>query len=449
LLLAILLFACSPNRPAYIKVNGDIEGLVVEVDLNKISKTANGYELTAVLNVVSPLSNTGNRVMVTATDGTSALINYADAEGCFLVKGETGFNIVAENHPRVMGIKDIKEITIIAPIGENLKILHPSGTKNYSFGSSKLLFYQQEGVPQSINGQKRVEKLVPKQDTTVKNLINDPDVYVYFDDFDIVKANLNAVLIWVDGKIYYNKGNCKSVFGFVAGASNVIFDAFFDMKEALDNGEKVLTVLVDGLSLEQIIYFTSQGHNLGIFNDNFSIAASVNPAISNVALASIITGQSPYATGITARNNRNMLTSDIFDYALSLGKTAVYIEGNATLVNTNINQILSLPNANGCTDESVLLNALNTRQTNPDLLFVHFHGVDDINHEFSPKSDEALQRILDTALFIEALLEGFTGRVIIVSDHGQFTVDTNGTLTGNHGVFSIEDMFVPYYVFSK
>ena len=110
---------------------------------------------------------------------------------------------------------------------------------------------------------------------------------------------------------------------------------------------------------------------------------------------------------------------------------------------------LHYPPEGKCTDMSVYAAAAAARVANPDLLFVHFHGIDDINHGHTPESEEALAKILETEAYIQALMTGFSGRVIVVSDHGQITVTEQGIPRGNHGYFAPGDMFVPYYVFDN
>ena len=80
------------------------------------------------------------------------------------------------------------------------------------------------------------------------------------------------------------------------------------------------------------------------------------------------------------------------------------------------------------------------------MIFAHFHGIDDVNHEFSPLSDRSKQKIIEIEGYIANLIADFDGVVIIVPDHGAVTM-TNGEKTeGKHGVFAPQDMFVPYYV---
>lgn len=82
-------------------------------------------------------------------------------------------------------------------------------------------------------------------------------------------------------------------------------------------------------------------------------------------------------------------------------------------------------------------------------MFVHFHGIDDANHDYSPYSTESKEKILEVEQYISELIKDYDGNVIIISDHGSVTIEDNGTKTGKHGVFRVEDMFVPFFFFER
>ena len=257
--------------------------------------------------------------------------------------------------------------------------------------------------------------------------------YIYFDDFSIEKVDLTKKISLKKGKVIYNN---KSVFGIICGADNIIYDAYFEMKEALDENKKVVLILTDGMSLEQVKHFSE---HLTLFGAGYKIAASVNPAISNVALASIITGGDPAKTEIYSRITAKPAVPDIFDYALQKGKAVEYLKTNSHVI-TNIEGKASF------NDYEVFQKAITAKDENVDLLFVHFKGIDETNHEYSPESPQALEKILEIEGYVTGLLNGFTGKAIIVSDHGHETVLENGLEKGNHGLFVPNDMFVPYFV---
>jgi hypothetical protein len=414
----LLIFAACRPQPLFIEVNGDIEGVSVQVPLR-----AESYMLSDILSTAK--TPAGGRVMITAADGTSALIERDTADKVSIERTERDtFNAVAPEHPRVVGIKDIADITYIADGGDGFRILHPDRTEVYSHGASKLLFFEQEGGEQRMQGNLAL-KFVPQYAVAVT------DGYIYFDDQSIMRGD-NTQLHWKSGRVMHGG---KPVFGIAYGADKVIFDAYFAMRDALDQNIPVIAILIDGLLLAQLQYFT-------LTSNPHLVALSVYPPISNVALASIITGADPATTGTLVRGIRKPNVPDIFDYALAKGKTAAYIEGHSRLLITNIEQTFSTPDTGRATDKPVFDNAMKARAGSPDLLFVHFHGVDDINHDFGVHSAEAIAKIAEIQEYIRLLLEGFSGRVVLVSDHGHLEA-------GGHGEFTHEELFTPYWVFTQ
>lgn len=463
----LVIFAGCTNKESepgkYITVNGDIEGVSVEVNLSDISKEEiaikdtlyKGVRLSKVLEKVSLLAPVDKSyVMITAIDGVSALIDAETANLCHVVEVEGVLNIKAPEHPRVVGIKHVLEITIVAHedveiSDENsLKIVDQEGDRRISFGNCKLLMFEKSGESRQ-NGNLAV-KYVKKAPLKAEEFIGD-DFVLYFDNYDMLKVDRDyaGVFAWENGRIYYETDERydSPVTGIVTGVDTVIFDAFDMMKILLDKNEMVMFILPDGLSYEQVEYYKD---NLTILSGNYKKAASVNPAISNVALAAIITGQSPFATGITKREVKAPNVKDIFEYVVSKGKTASYIEGNSVLVVTSEKPKLNVANSEGYTDKGVFETAMYELGKNPDFLFIHFHGIDDVNHEYSPLSEEAKQKIYEIEGYIKELVKNFYGHVIIVPDHGAVTIeDTDGTKRGKHSLFKYGDMYVPFYYFER
>ncbi|MGI6133380.1 MAG: alkaline phosphatase family protein [Christensenellales bacterium] len=460
------LWACKDKDGAepsiYALINGDIEGGSLSVELNSLelkdfeyqsdgqTVKAKGYALNEVLNQADIISGQ-NLLMITATDGVSAVIDESTAHLCYIMADGQKLNIKAPEHPAVVGIKDVKEFTVIAQedIDIGIKIIENNSMESISYGNAKLWFFEPSGG-QSVKFGNTANKYLPqKGDVGLDAIIDYQNNIVYGHNFDIVKTSQSGKLSWENGKISFEADgkSIPSIMGIAANVDTIIYDAYEIMRSELDKGNKVMFILPDGLSYGQVAHF--QQH-LNLLGGNYIKAASVNPAISNVALASIITGRSPFETGITERGVKKPNYDDIFDYALSKGLSARYIEGNSTLVATNIEPKLNLPDTNGFTDKNVYESAMAALGDNPDLLFVHFHGIDDVNHDFSPLSSQALDKILKIEEYIEDLMENFDGAVIIAPDHGSVGyADKDGSFKGKHGVFQPDDMFVPFYTFLK
>ncbi|MCL2675821.1 MAG: alkaline phosphatase family protein [Firmicutes bacterium] len=434
--------SCVPSYSIFL--NGDIVEKFIEITINgdtpldetlkKITPRAADYKL-----LISAKNDGQGK-----NNGTSALIDGADAKFCMLYKNEDGgINLSAPKHPAVAGIKNILDITVICGGLDDFRVLYPYGFDGYSFGETKLAFYSapDESIKTDAEtGYKyKAARCNPKAINVGDFIEDESKIYAYFDDFGIEKADLAAPLTWKNGRIYY-KNNTSPVFGFLCGADNFVGDAYYAMKDAIDGNRKVITVLADGLSLEQVRRWADE---LTLLKSGYKFAASTHIAKTQVATAAILTGKTPRETGVTTGLFKTPLVPDIFTYVKQKGRTAAYILGTSNVIGTpDIQPILA-----GETDLAVKNKALTKRGENPDLLFVHFKDIDLVNHEFSPQSEQSLAKILEIEGYIKELIEGFKGRLIIVPDHGHITLDEGGVTVGNHALFMPGDMFVPYYVF--
>jgi predicted AlkP superfamily pyrophosphatase or phosphodiesterase len=174
-------------------------------------------------------------------------------------------------------------------------------------------------------------------------------------------------------------------------------------------------------------------------------AFSVYPPISPVALASMLTGELPNVHGIHDRS-REMAVPDIFEKITAMGKKSAYVEGYAAMLKTSVQPVLSPGPGGGDSDEDVYWNAIAAMEDDPDFLFVHFHGIDDVSHGNGPFSAKTNERILLTDMLVSELAARWSGKIIITADHGQHLETGSGA--GAHGEFRAEDMIVPYMITS-
>jgi hypothetical protein len=172
-----------------------------------------------------------------------------------------------------------------------------------------------------------------------------------------------------------------------------------------------------------------------------------------VASASLLTGAAPEVHGATQRSVRKTEVETLFDVASAAGLRVVAVEGDALSFNLR-NADLTLSgdrDGNGGTDDNVLSNALAVLQEGmPDLLFVHFHGIDDQGHEHGPGAAAERLKIGEVDAAVEQIVQATPPDtlVIIFADHGMHAVDEEGR-QGNHGHLVERDMFVPIFIVKK
>ena len=99
-------------------------------------------------------------------------------------------------------------------------------------------------------------------------------------------------------------------------------------------------------------------------------------------------------------------------------------------------------NSDGTIDDEIFEAALDNLDSDAALITVHFHSIDDSGHDTGDLPQETMERIRVIDTYIEELVSGWQGKVIITSDHGMHPISGGG----NHGEFRYEDMVVPYLI---
>jgi hypothetical protein len=174
------------------------------------------------------------------------------------------------------------------------------------------------------------------------------------------------------------------------------------------------------------------------------------PPSTRVGTAALLTGAPPQINGVDGRSVRNTDVETLFDVAHAAGLDVVAVEGEALAFNLRNaeTQLSGDRDGNGSTDDNVLTNALAVLQVGmPDLLYVHFHGIDDAGHTYGPGAPEEEAVIQEVDAAVGRLLDALPADtlVIIFADHGMHMVEEEGR-SGNHAHLIELDMFIPIFV---
>jgi len=207
-----------------------------------------------------------------------------------------------------------------------------------------------------------------------------------------------------------------------------ITQTFHDAVQALEQGQRVMIIELDGLGWEML----QQADAPYIQAMQPQKAQACYPPISPVGLASMLTGELPAVHGVRDRDTRALACEDIFAKAMAMGKICTYIEGSHALLRTSLAPELTLNDAE--------VFAAARKNLAVDLLFVHFHEIDETAHSHGPYAEETLQKIREIDGYVRALCGEFGGRVIVTADHGLHETPAGG----GHGQRLPEDMEVPY-----
>jgi hypothetical protein len=175
--------------------------------------------------------------------------------------------------------------------------------------------------------------------------------------------------------------------------------------------------------------------------------------ITSVSTASLLTGAPPEVHGVDRRGIRKTEMETLLDVAMASGLEVVAIEGESLsfqLRNSEM-QLSGDLDGNGSTDDNVLLNALAALRADiPDIFFVHFHGIDDAGHTYSPGAPEECAAISEEDSAVGRIIDVLPSNtlIIIFADHGMHAVQEEEQM-GNHGHLIERDMFIPIFVVLK
>jgi len=183
------------------------------------------------------------------------------------------------------------------------------------------------------------------------------------------------------------------------------------------------------------------------------LGLTVYPPVTNVATPSLLTGAPPAVHGADRRGIRTTSAETIFDTVTAAGRRAVAVEGDSlafNLRNADV-QLSGDRDGNGSTDDNVAANALAAIAAGPpDLLFVHWHGIDDAGHTYGPGAPQEVAKIAEVDAALGQIVSALPSQtlIVVVADHGMHLVQEEGRL-GNHGHLVERDMFVPIVITVK
>lgn len=424
------------------------------------SESAFAIDFRDVIESLNPISSDFDIYFV-SSDGFNIRLSGDSISDTYLVYSQNDkWLYFSDKHPRNSRIKSLSQIIISrndTDITKGLTIIKGDNFSNFSIGQLYTKPYMTIAMldgqttqtvrdrDYSIDVMKQhriipLDVLVEGNPSTllVASLLGDYE-FIYLEDYYIQLSGSSINLINV------STGNIiNEVIGIMydpPSTSNL--DVYDYVRSFLLNDEKTMVILVDGFSYYQYMdevfendeYFISQVSNI-------KKSTTVYKPVTNAGLAAILTGVSPKENGILNRSYREVKSETIFEMADKLGKESILIEGDTNILNLNVKTELNFDrNNDGFNEDEIYLSAL-SHIDEYDLLFVHFHSVDDAGHSYGPMDRKTLDRLKVVDEYIENLVAKWDGKVLIVSDHGM-QVDGDA---GYHGDFVTESMYVPLII---
>lgn len=463
-LIPLLLMRTDRGYVPYLKIAGDVKTVLYfnrfqESIATEANEEGEKTTLKSIIDLAVPCCNNYDLLFV-GNDGLIANIDNR-IDGTYLnFSNRNGWEIQNDNHPVSSQIKHLKEIIVVS-IDEN--------TDNSVF-----IFDMEKNITSITPGQLYEKELVQTRNFKGKsNIIRDKDEYsvsVYTTELIYSLGELNlpeceqymitdsngknhyahslGCLVYKDNRIDYVDAERKNE---TANIKGIMLDpppvsnsnAYHDALKFIENDQNVMVLFLDGFSYAQYSYAVSNGLTPYLASlPKAEKATTYFKPVTNVGFAAMITGAGPDENGIHDRSFRN-LSSSIFTVLNEKGLKSLLIEADIRILDHGAEEILNTDrNKNGSIDDEVFERAVKESDKEYDYMLVHFHKIDDCGHSYGPFGKETLEQISISDKYVEELVKGFSGKIIVTADHGMHKTETGGS----HGQARFEDFIVPYLI---
>jgi len=215
--------------------------------------------------------------------------------------------------------------------------------------------------------------------------------------------------------------------------------------------DHAVMIFLDGLQYD-VLTSLIDAEKLPFFEklDMMRQGITVYPPITTSASAALLTGTPPKDNGVYGYGYRTTTSTTLFDLFVQNGKSVAAVEGSGLAFNLrNAETILSGDrDNNGFTNDNVYENSLEIIHSDmPDLLYIHFHDIDNMGHKFGPLSSEYETSIIQVDNYLEEIINALPEGTLITifADHGMHTTEDGG----NHGTLTAADLIIPIIFIEK
>ena len=225
-----------------------------------------------------------------------------------------------------------------------------------------------------------------------------------------------------------------------------ITDVYHDSVAFLTAGQPVLVVILDGLGYHQYEHALTEGYLPFLAEQpQPERASSVFQPVTNAGISAILTGETPDVNGVYSRRQRTLNVPDIFNAAEHLGRSALYLAGDRQIIAASLEQRFHFDQTgSGSSDDDIVSSALEhiTGPETADLVVLHIKDIDRAGHSYGDLAEETLIKISEMDEYLRQLREAWSGTIVMTADHGMHSTSDGG----DHGMFCVEDMIVPYWI---
>lgn len=447
LIIGKLTFGASGQDSGYIpplNVIGDVARVVKLEDpkqlgkLQEINFDGHKYQALKLTDIIEAAQPWGmpEQIYLISQDGFASSFPALGLEESYIAfTAENGWEAINFNHPINSNAKMLKEIVVVsgesafdlAVIDSEKELarvtpgqLYTHALLDYPYPEGQAEIKNQgETYNSSVYTQRKVFRLndlTPVQEGAMMLLIGANGENRYQENrgyFELKENHIN----------YLNpeeRTQLEEIKGIIVNPpSTSITDIYYDTRHYLENGQKVLVVIGDGLTYSRYTQALEKGRLSFLENAAPAVkAVGVYPQEKNTWLATMITGKTPKETGVISPKDLNLQEPSLFAMAEQLHKSALLLHSGPKLLNTEIEpQLVNDENADKTADDELYNLTLDKLEQGYDFIVL---GFDDLTDS---KTDAYLREIV----------KRWPGKVIIT-----------GIPENTEQEISCDSMFVPY-----
>jgi len=215
--------------------------------------------------------------------------------------------------------------------------------------------------------------------------------------------------------------------------------------------DHAVMIFLDGLNYDILTSLIDTG-KLPFFEQLNGVQQGITvfPPITTSSSAALLTSTLPKENKVYGYGYRKTTSKTLFDLFAENGKSVIAVEGHSLAFNLrNAETILSGDrDENGITNDNVFENSLEVILSDmPDLLYIHFHDIDDMGHQYGPFSSEYEASIIQVDSYLEEIFIRLPEDTLITifADHGMHKTEDGG----NHGTLTAADLIIPIIFIEK
>lgn len=460
-----LIFGAFWQAPGYVpplKVVGDVARVVKLEDLQQLGKlhhvSYDGHKYQAIrlmdiITAAQPIASP-EQIYLVGSDGFTSSFPAQGLEKSYITfTAQNGWEAINLNHPVNSNAKMLKEIVVVSDRSSphfDLTIINLEKelmriTPGQLYTRTLLEYPYAEGQAAVENGGKTyttsvytkrkvfsLNDLIPGQNEAMMLVMGTHGEHRFLENRGYFELKDN----YINYLDLDERSQLEKVKGVVVNPpATSIMDTYYDARYYLENGDKVLVVVLDGLTYSRYTDAVEKGH-LHFLKSAGSVAKAtgVYPLGSNAWLAAMLTGVSPEENGIIAEKDQDLKAPSLFAISQQLKKSALLLYSGPQLLNTEVEPLLVNGKNIGKTgDDELYRVTLDKLEQGYDLLIVRFQDIATSSENYGDEAEPTRAAITAIDKYLQGLVNRWPGKVIIIGTPGSAAQE-----------FTCDSMFVPY-----